>query len=242
MVHSTELVHQTSLENPHLRGGPLAHGCSRLAVAHRLDSASLVSMLPLRKSQAKTLADLIAVAVQVGRISLAALGRHMTGTARCKHKIKRAWRFCANPRLGRITTASDGACRRCLCFSTRCVVGDGWAVGTAAHGWIGPRKFGVCWGRTTRRRRKSDWCAIMGTRTIWHRWTRRSRLRRRTSWRVAWRSTPRRGTAVGWLNVAAIELSVLARQCLDGRLGSPEELQTELGAWGVDRNAEGSQW
>jgi hypothetical protein len=58
----------------------------------------------LRQSQAKTLAALVAAAVQVGRVSLAALGRHMTGKALCKHKIKRAWRFCANPRV----TVADG--------------------------------------------------------------------------------------------------------------------------------------
>lgn len=53
----------------------------------------------LRQSQAKTLAELVAAAVRVGRISLAALGRQMTGPALCKHKIKRAWRFCANRRV-----------------------------------------------------------------------------------------------------------------------------------------------
>jgi hypothetical protein len=59
---------------------------------------------PLRKSQAKTLADLVAAAAQVGRLSLAALGRHLAGPALCKHRIKRAWRFCANPRV----TVADG--------------------------------------------------------------------------------------------------------------------------------------
>ncbi len=49
---------------------------------------------------------------------------------------------------------------------------------------------------------------------------------------------PRKGS---WLNVAEIELSVLARQCLDRRIGSPEELRAELMAWEVDRNAEGSR-
>jgi len=58
----------------------------------------------LRQSQAKTLAALVAAAVQVGRVSLAALGRSMTGPALCKHRIKRAWRFCANPRV----TVADG--------------------------------------------------------------------------------------------------------------------------------------
>jgi hypothetical protein len=53
----------------------------------------------LRKSQAKTLADLVAAALAVGRVSLAALGRRLGGDALCKHRIKRAWRFCANRRV-----------------------------------------------------------------------------------------------------------------------------------------------
>jgi len=50
--------------------------------------------------------------------------------------------------------------------------------------------------------------------------------------------TPRNGS---WLNVAEIELSVLARQCLDRRLGSEAEVDTECAAWERDRNAEGSR-
>jgi hypothetical protein len=50
--------------------------------------------------------------------------------------------------------------------------------------------------------------------------------------------TPRNGS---WLNVAEIELSVLARQCLDRRIGSPEELARECAAWGRGRNAEGGR-
>ena len=53
----------------------------------------------LRRSQAKTLAELVAAALHVGRATLAALGRHMAGGALCKHRIKRAWRFCANKRV-----------------------------------------------------------------------------------------------------------------------------------------------
>jgi Transposase DDE domain len=58
----------------------------------------------LRKSQAKTLAELVAAACRAGRVSLAALGRLMGGQALCEHRIKRAWRFCANRRV----TVSDG--------------------------------------------------------------------------------------------------------------------------------------
>lgn len=50
--------------------------------------------------------------------------------------------------------------------------------------------------------------------------------------------TPRSGS---WLNVAEIELSVLARQCLDRRLGSEAEVDAECAAWERDRNADASR-
>jgi hypothetical protein len=50
--------------------------------------------------------------------------------------------------------------------------------------------------------------------------------------------TPRNGS---WLNVAEIELSVLARQCLDRRIGNAAELRAEVEAWAQDRNADGSR-
>jgi hypothetical protein len=46
--------------------------------------------------------------------------------------------------------------------------------------------------------------------------------------------TPRNGS---WLNIAEIELSVLSRQCLDARIATAAELQSELQAWEHDRNA-----
>lgn len=51
----------------------------------------------LRRSQAKTLAALVASAMRCQRVSLANLGRNLLGTS--KHQIKRAWRFCANERI-----------------------------------------------------------------------------------------------------------------------------------------------
>jgi hypothetical protein len=55
----------------------------------------------LRKSQIKTLGDLVSVAMQIGRVSLSELGRLLAeerdGAA--KHSIKRAWRFTANDRV-----------------------------------------------------------------------------------------------------------------------------------------------
>jgi hypothetical protein len=53
----------------------------------------------LRLSQAKTLADLVEAAVHVGRGTLSAIGRHLTGPTAAKHKIKRVWRFCDNDRV-----------------------------------------------------------------------------------------------------------------------------------------------
>jgi len=53
----------------------------------------------LRQSQAKTLVALVAAAMNCRRISLANLGRRLSGWALVKHKIKRAWRFIANDRI-----------------------------------------------------------------------------------------------------------------------------------------------
>jgi transposase len=46
--------------------------------------------------------------------------------------------------------------------------------------------------------------------------------------------TPKHGS---WLNMAEIELSVLARQCLDQRIPDRESLAEEVGAWEAERNA-----
>lgn len=46
--------------------------------------------------------------------------------------------------------------------------------------------------------------------------------------------TPKHGS---WLNMAEIELSVLARQCLDRRIPDREDLAEEVGAWEAERNA-----
>lgn len=47
--------------------------------------------------------------------------------------------------------------------------------------------------------------------------------------------TPKHGS---WLDIAEIELSVLARQCLHQRIGSLEELKELLKIWKKQRNAE----
>ncbi len=56
---------------------------------------------------------------------------------------------------------------------------------------------------------------------------------RRIAERLEIHHTPKHGS---WLNVAEIELSVLARQCLDRRIEEAGELRREVGAWEDDRN------
>ncbi len=46
--------------------------------------------------------------------------------------------------------------------------------------------------------------------------------------------TPKHGS---WLNMAEIDLSVLARQCLDRRIPERKTLAKEVGAWEAERNA-----
>jgi DDE family transposase len=53
----------------------------------------------LRLSQARTLAALVAAAARVTRGTLSALGRGLPGSTAAKHRVKRAWRFCANDRV-----------------------------------------------------------------------------------------------------------------------------------------------
>ncbi|MGA9855787.1 MAG: IS630 family transposase [Gammaproteobacteria bacterium] len=56
---------------------------------------------------------------------------------------------------------------------------------------------------------------------------------RRIAERLEIHHTPKHGS---WLNMAEIELSVLARQCLDQRLESSAKLQQEIEAWELERN------
>jgi hypothetical protein len=59
---------------------------------------------------------------------------------------------------------------------------------------------------------------------------------RRVAERLEVHHTPKHGSG---LNMAEIELSVLARQCLDRRIESKEELQREVAAWEDERNGQG---
>jgi hypothetical protein len=56
----------------------------------------------------------------------------------------------------------------------------------------------------------------------------------RLAQRFEWHYTPKHGS---WLNVAEMELSVLARQCLDGRIPDQQTLTREVAAWQTQRNA-----
>jgi hypothetical protein len=51
--------------------------------------------------------------------------------------------------------------------------------------------------------------------------------------RLEFHYTPKHGS---WLNMAEIELNVLANQCLDRRIGPKERLISEIRAWQVQRN------
>ena len=79
----------------------------------------------LRKSQAKTLAALVGAAVPTQRVTLANVGRAMNGKARCKHKIKRAGRFIANPRVT-IADAMTGVIARLAKRDAPLVVALDW--------------------------------------------------------------------------------------------------------------------
>ncbi len=52
--------------------------------------------------------------------------------------------------------------------------------------------------------------------------------------KLEWHYTPEHGS---WLNMAEVELSVLARQCLNRRIGDETTLTHEVAAWEHERNA-----
>src|SRR5690242_13212863 len=60
---------------------------------------------------------------------------------------------------------------------------------------------------------------------------------RRLYERLAIHDTPKHGS---WLDMAEIELSVLAGECLDRRIGSEEELRSEVAAWEGGRTRAGA--
>ena len=58
---------------------------------------------------------------------------------------------------------------------------------------------------------------------------------RRIAERLEVHYTPKHGS---WLNMAEIEIGVLARQCLDRRIPGQEVLRREVEAWQAQRNRE----
>jgi hypothetical protein len=62
---------------------------------------------------------------------------------------------------------------------------------------------------------------------------------RRLATRFEMHHTPKHGS---WLNLAECQLSVLARQCLDRRIDSIDELERLLAAWGRNRKGAPVRW
>ena len=58
---------------------------------------------------------------------------------------------------------------------------------------------------------------------------------RRIAKKLEFHYTPKHGS---WLNMAEIELSILARQCLDRRIPTEAILKEEVSAWEARRNHE----
>lgn len=57
---------------------------------------------------------------------------------------------------------------------------------------------------------------------------------RRLARKLEWHYTPKHGS---WLDMAEVEFSVLARQCLDRRIAARATLEKEVAAWEARRNA-----
>jgi DDE superfamily endonuclease len=102
----------------------------------------------------------------------------------------------------------------------------------------GPRRAS-----TTPTPRRSCWC-----KTTWSTHTPASLYEafepaeaKRLADRLELHYTPKHGS---WLNMAEIELSVLAEQCLNRRLADQATLEREVAAWQAARNASGRgvQW
>jgi hypothetical protein len=89
----------------------------------------------LRKSQAKTLGTLVCAAVPTQRVTLANIGRALDGNARCKHKIKRAGRFVANPRVT-VADAMTGVITRLAKRDAPLVVALDWVEVRNLHALV----------------------------------------------------------------------------------------------------------
>jgi len=62
---------------------------------------------------------------------------------------------------------------------------------------------------------------------------------RRLAGKFEWHYTPKHGS---WLDIAEIQISVLARQCLDQRIGSLEQLRSILQDWQAQRTPSPVSW
>lgn len=58
---------------------------------------------------------------------------------------------------------------------------------------------------------------------------------RRVARKLEFHYTPKHAS---WLNMVEIELSVLSRQCIGGRIASKEELRNRITVWQAERNAQ----
>lgn len=112
----------------------------------------MLCAVSLRLSQAKTLADLVAAAMSVQRVSLAAIGRQMAGAA--KHQIKRCWRFIANDRV-ETTDAMRGIVARLVKKRKKAlIVALDWVdirgfQTLVASAVLKGRSIPLCWASTT---------------------------------------------------------------------------------------------
>jgi hypothetical protein len=88
----------------------------------------------------------------------------------------------------------------------------------------------------TAKRTKSSWSSTTSTSTGSRRYEAFAPAEaRRLAEKIEVHFTPKHGS---WLNMAEIELSVLARQCLDQRIASIADLRTLLDQWRTEHNAQ----
>ena len=96
----------------------------------------------------------------------------------------------------------------------------------------------TCLPCSTRPPPKYVWCSITSTPTPLRHSMTPFLPRRQEAWHVGLSFTSRPSTAP-WLNAVELEFAALAKQCLDRRIGSTEELTTEVTAWCRERNVSG---
>jgi DDE family transposase len=79
---------------------------------NRMEAIAWVMSLctELRLSQTKTLAELVGAALSVGRMTLSAIGRRLTGETTTKARIQKTWRFTSNTRVV-VSDAMQGVIR-----------------------------------------------------------------------------------------------------------------------------------